>query len=76
MRRDYVLGLAAFHRLRAADQEVLGLVVWEGMSSAQAAALMQCSLSTLYVRLYRARQSLQREYLRLAEAHRDYASMT
>ncbi|GAA2638820.1 hypothetical protein GCM10010399_85220 [Dactylosporangium fulvum] len=44
---------AAFDRLRPADQEVLRLVVWEGLTLRQAAAVLGCGITTAAVRLSR-----------------------
>jgi RNA polymerase sigma factor (sigma-70 family) len=49
---------AAFDSLSAADQEVLRLVAWEGLSGRDAARAAGCSLTALTMRLNRARRRL------------------
>ncbi|WP_037906539.1 RNA polymerase sigma factor [Actinacidiphila yeochonensis] len=49
---------AAWRRLAARDQEVLSLVVWEGLTDAQAAVVLGCSPSSVRMRLSRARGRL------------------
>ena len=50
-------GLAqALAQLSADDRELLLLVAWEGLESAQAAEVLGCSRSALAVRLHRARK--------------------
>ncbi len=48
----------AFGRLRAADQEVLSLAVWEELETAEAAQVLGCSSRAYLVRLHRARRRL------------------
>lgn len=48
----------AWSRLREAEREVIALVAWEGLSSTEAALVMQCQPSTFAVRLLRARRRL------------------
>lgn len=48
--------LSALHRLSASDQELLRLVAWDGLSSAEAAAVLGCTRAGLAVRLHRARR--------------------
>jgi RNA polymerase sigma-70 factor (ECF subfamily) len=50
----------AWGRLSAAEQEVIGLTVWEGLQSAQAGAVLGCSATAYRLRLARARRSLRR----------------
>lgn len=50
----------AWRRLSAAEQEVIGLTVWEGLRSAQAGAVLGCSATAYRLRLTRARRSLRR----------------
>ena len=52
---------AAFDRLPPADQEVLRLVVWEGLTLRQAAVVLDCGITTAAMRLSRARQRLRRD---------------
>jgi RNA polymerase sigma-70 factor, ECF subfamily len=51
---------AAFEALGEHDREVLRLVSWEGLGSADAAAVLGCSVSAFKVRLHRARRRLSR----------------
>ncbi len=51
---------AAWPRLSDAEQEVIGLAVWEGLSSAQAGVVLGCSAMAYRLRLSRARRSLRR----------------
>ncbi|MFS8100449.1 sigma-70 family RNA polymerase sigma factor [Lentzea alba] len=46
--------------LSAADQEVLTLIAWHGLTSAEAAQVLGCSTATFFVRLHRARRRLRR----------------
>lgn len=48
----------AWSQLTATEREVIALVAWEGLSSTQAATVMQCLPSTFAVRLLRARRRL------------------
>ena len=48
----------AFAQLAAADQELLALVAWDGLTTAQAAASLGCSAVAFRVRLHRARHRL------------------
>lgn len=49
---------AAFAALSEAEREVLRLVAWEGLSRAEAAAVLGCSVAACKVRLHRARRRL------------------
>jgi RNA polymerase sigma factor (sigma-70 family) len=49
---------AAFERLGQKDQEILRLATWEGLTSAEGAAVLGCSISAYRVRLHRARTRL------------------
>lgn len=49
---------AAFATLSEVEREVLRLVAWEGLSRAEAAAVLGCSVSAFKVRLHRARRRL------------------
>ena len=51
---------AALAGLAPADQEVLTLIAWHGLSSAEAAQVLGCSTATFFVRLHRARRRLRR----------------
>ena len=48
----------AFAVLRPADQEVLRLLAWDGLSRAEAAEVLGCSPALFNVRLHRARKRL------------------
>jgi len=50
----------AFNVLRPADQEVLRLSAWEGLSAREGAAVLGCSASAYRVRLHRATRRLAR----------------
>lgn len=50
----------AFARLSAADQEVLALTAWDGLTQAEAGAVLGISAGTYGVRLVRARRRLAR----------------
>ena len=52
---------AAFARLEEAEREVLRLVAWEGLSTADAARVFGCSPGAFRVRLHRARRKLAKE---------------
>jgi len=53
--------LSALVRLRSADQEILRLAVWEGLSHRQIGLVVGCSEATVAVRLHRARARLTKE---------------
>jgi RNA polymerase sigma factor (sigma-70 family) len=48
----------AFNRLRPSEQEVLRLVIWDGLSHGEAAYILRCSVNTFDVRFHRARVAL------------------
>jgi len=50
--------LEALDQLSESDRELLTLVAWHGLSNAQAARAMGCSVATLLVKLHRARNRL------------------
>jgi RNA polymerase sigma-70 factor (ECF subfamily) len=52
--------LAAFAELGERDREVLRLVAWDGLTTADAAAVLEVSRLTFAVRLHRARRRLER----------------
>jgi RNA polymerase sigma-70 factor (ECF subfamily) len=47
---------AAFRRLPAADQELLALAAWEGLTTGQIAAVLGCSPNAVRIRRHRARR--------------------
>jgi RNA polymerase sigma factor (sigma-70 family) len=55
--------IAATQRLPEADQEVLRLAAWEGLSHAQIAVSLGCSENAAALRLHRARRRLRGELL-------------
>jgi RNA polymerase sigma-70 factor (ECF subfamily) len=57
---------AAFDRLRPADQELLRLLAWDGLTHSEAADVLGCKPAAFSVRLHRARRRL-REALTAAE---------
>lgn len=52
---------AALQRLPEPQRDLLGLVAWEGLSTAELAAVLGCSENAAKIRLHRARRALQRE---------------
>lgn len=52
--------IAALRRLPPADREAVLLVTWHDLTHAEAAAVMDCSVTAFGVRLHRARRRLQR----------------
>lgn len=48
----------ALQRLSTSEREVMQLVVWEGLSPAEAAEVLHCSVNVVQVRLHRARRRL------------------
>ena len=59
----------ALAALGAADQEVLRLVAWDGLSPAQAGKVLGCSPGAARVRLHRARRGLANELAKRSAAH-------
>ena len=53
--------IAALGRIRAADAEILRLVAWEGLSHAQIAIVLDCTVNAVAIRVHRARASLRAE---------------
>jgi RNA polymerase sigma-70 factor (ECF subfamily) len=49
---------AALERLPEKEREVLRLLAWEGLSTAEAAVVLGCTRATLAVRTHRARRHL------------------
>ncbi len=69
---DYVVSrhesnqvLEAAARLSAADQEILRLAIWEELSHADSAVVLDVNVGAVKQRLSRARENLTREYNRL-----------
>jgi RNA polymerase sigma-70 factor, ECF subfamily len=58
----------ALRELRAKDRELVLLVAWDGLSVAEAAAVLGCSRTAAKVRLHRARRRLRDELGRLERA--------
>ena len=61
---DLTAFATAWQRLRAEDREVLGLVVWEGLSTADLAHVMGWSRALAQLRVHRARRRLAAELAR------------
>lgn len=59
--RDHADVRAAFGRLGAADRELLSLVAWEGLSTAEIATVLGCTRGAVRLRLHRARKRLAKE---------------
>lgn len=59
---EYVRVRQAVSRLRQADQEVLLLAAWEGLSHAKIADVLDCSTAAVDKRLQRAKQRLKRQF--------------
>jgi RNA polymerase sigma-70 factor (ECF subfamily) len=53
--------VAAFASLGPGDREALALVNWDGLSPGEAAAVLECTPATFYLRLHRARRRLLKE---------------
>jgi RNA polymerase sigma-70 factor (ECF subfamily) len=51
----------AIEKLRPADREVVQLVMWEGLSHAEAGRVLGCSANAVALRLHKARQRLRAE---------------
>jgi RNA polymerase sigma-70 factor (ECF subfamily) len=60
--------LVALGHLSPADQDLLMLIAWDGLSPAEAATVLGCSRATIAVRLHRARRRF-REALAAEGAH-------
>lgn len=56
--------LEALRRLKPIDQEVLLLIAWEGLTTAEAASVLGCSKGAFRVRLHRARNRMERQLRR------------
>ncbi|MFF4903177.1 RNA polymerase sigma factor [Streptomyces sp. NPDC001068] len=57
---DRHIALQALASLSDADRELLTLIAWHGLSSRDAARVLNCTGATLTVRLYRARRRLEK----------------
>ncbi|MGI9665998.1 MAG: RNA polymerase sigma factor [Acidimicrobiia bacterium] len=66
--------IAALHRLRPADQEVLTLSIWEDLSAREIGLVVGCSTSAAEQRIHRAKNRLARELSSVA--HRTMPSHT
>jgi RNA polymerase sigma-70 factor (ECF subfamily) len=64
---------AALRRLSPNEREVMQLVVWDGLSVAETAEVLSCSVNVVQVRLHRARKRLTR---RLGAAREDSDGLT
>ncbi|MGW0939729.1 RNA polymerase sigma factor [Streptomyces sp. NPDC002666] len=64
----------AFDGLKRVDQEVLRLILWEGLTFSQAATVLGCTVPALQVRLHRARKRLRRAVKTLADDEPDLSS--
>lgn len=62
---DLELAGVALQRLSAAQRDLLGLVAWEGLSTAELAAVLGCSHNAAKIRLHRARRALLGEMERI-----------
>ncbi|MGW1622426.1 RNA polymerase sigma factor [Streptomyces sp. NPDC002172] len=57
---DRHAALQALASLSETDRELLTLIAWHGLSARDAARVLNCTVATLTVRLYRARRRLER----------------
>jgi RNA polymerase sigma-70 factor (ECF subfamily) len=57
-RRD--AALAALHDLSENDREIVRLIAWEGLTTAETAVVLGCSVATAAVRLHRARKRIEK----------------
>jgi RNA polymerase sigma factor (sigma-70 family) len=55
------LARAALARLPEQQRDLLGLVAWEGLSSAELSVVLRCSQNAAKIRLHRARRALRHE---------------
>jgi RNA polymerase sigma-70 factor (ECF subfamily) len=62
--------LEALSRLRPADREALQLVVWDGLSHAEAAQVLECSANAVAIRVHRAKARLRADLSGTLEAGR------
>jgi RNA polymerase sigma-70 factor (ECF subfamily) len=61
--------LGAFASLSETDQEVLRLIAWDDVSTAEGAQVLDCTPAAFRVRLHRARRALQRALEEAAVTH-------
>jgi RNA polymerase sigma-70 factor, ECF subfamily len=59
--------VGALRRLSPNEREVMQLVVWDGLSAAETAEVLGCSVNVVQVRLHRARKRLVRSLLLASE---------
>jgi RNA polymerase sigma factor (sigma-70 family) len=64
---DDPLILEAFAKLRPREREVLRLVHWDGLSHAEAADVLDCTVNAFDVRLFRAREALRNQLSELEQ---------
>jgi RNA polymerase sigma-70 factor (ECF subfamily) len=57
----------ALRRLSPKEREVMQLVVWDGLSAAETAEVLNCSVNVVQVRLHRARRRLARRVRAVSE---------
>jgi RNA polymerase sigma-70 factor, ECF subfamily len=57
----------ALRRLSPKEREVMQLVFWDGLSPAETAAVLNCSVNAVHVRLHRARRRLDRRLRAIGE---------
>jgi RNA polymerase sigma-70 factor (ECF subfamily) len=67
MHEERTAVIAAFASLSDADQEVLRLVAWDDLSTADGAQVLDCTPAAFRVRLHRARGALRRALAESAE---------
>ncbi len=66
---------AGWARLTEAEQEAISLTVWEGLTSAQAGAVLGCTATAYRIRLSRARRSLRRHLDAAASSDTSHSSL-
>ena len=66
-REEHRLALEAAARLRPVDQEVLRLTLWEELSLADVAVVLDIRIGAVKQRALRARRNLAREYRKMAK---------
>jgi RNA polymerase sigma factor (sigma-70 family) len=63
------LAKVALRALSPAQRDLLGLVAWEGLSTAELAAVLGCSENAAKIRVHRARRALTAELARVGAIH-------